>query len=182
MLLAEQNYNIYDKELLAIIALLRYQRIYYEGVPQLTILSDYKNLTYFITIKELTRRQSRQLEILGQYKFEIQYTLGKDNARADALSRRPDYIEGKELISYAILKTNLVGTLSANPQEFNTTLRILRDEKEEFPIKYRKFSVPKQHMQQYIQDYHDNPTYGHLGVAKILQLIRRRFIFLEIRT
>ena len=125
MLLAEQNYNIYDKELLAIIVLLRYQRMYYEGAPQLTILSDYKNLTYFTTTKELTKRQSRQLEILGQYKFEIQYTLGKDNTRADALNRRPDYIEGKELISYAILKTNLVGILSANPQKFNTTLRIL---------------------------------------------------------
>ena len=182
MLLAEQNYNIYDKELLAIIVLLRYQRMYCEGAPQLTILSDHKNLTYFITTKELTKRQSRQLEILGQYKFEIQYTLGKDNARADTLSRRPDYIEGKEPISYAILKTNLVGTLSANPQEFNTTLRILRDEKEEFPIKHRKFSVPKQYIQQYIQDYHDNPTYGYLGVAKTLQFIKRRFIFLEIRT
>ena len=182
MLLAEQNYNIYDKELLAIIVLLRYQRMYYEGVPQLTILLDYKNLTYFTITKELTRRQSRQLEILGQYKFEIQYTLGKDNTRADALSRRPDYIEGKEPISYVILKRNLVGILSANPQEFNATLRILRDKKEEFPIKHRKFSVPKQYMQQYIQDYYDNPTYGYLGVAKILQLIRRRFIFLEIRT
>ena len=182
MLLAEQNYNIYDKELLAIIALLRYQRMYCEGVPQLTILSDHKNLTYFTTIKELTRRQSRQLEVLRQYKFEIQYTLGKDNARADALSRRPDYIEGKELISYVILKRNLVGILSINPQEFNTTLRILRDEKEEFPIKYRKFSVPKQYIQQYIQDHYDNPTYGYLGVAKTLQLIKRRFIFLEIRT
>ena len=182
MLLAEQNYNIYDKELLTIIALLRHQRMYYKGAPQLTILSDYKNLTYFTTTKELTRRQSRWSKILRQYKFEIQYTLGKDNTRADALSRRPDYIEGKEPISYVILKTDLVGTLSANPQEFNATLRILRDEKEEFPIKYRKFSVPKQHMQQCIQDYYDNPTYGYLGVAKTLQLIRRRFIFLEIRT
>ena len=182
MLLVEQNYNIYDKELLTIVVLLQYQRIYCEGALQLTILSDYKNLTYFTTTKELTRRQSRQLEILKQYKFEIQYTLGKDNTRADALSRRPDYIEGKELISYAILKTNLVGTLSTNPQEFNTTLRILRDKKEEFPIKHRKFSVPKQHIQQYIQDYYDNPTYGYLGVVKILQLIKRRFIFLEIRT
>ena len=143
MLLAEQNYNIYNKELLTIVVLLRYQRIYYEGVPQLTILSDYKNLTYFITTKKLTRRQSRQSEILKQYKFEIQYILGKDNTRADTLNRRPDYIEGKELISYVILKKNLIGTLSINLQEFNATLRILRDKKEEFPIKYGKFSVPK---------------------------------------
>ena len=182
MSLAEQNYDIHDKELLAIVASLRHQRMYCESALQLTILSDYKNLTYFTTTKELTRRQSRQSEILGQYKFEIQYTLGKDNARANTLSRRPDYIEGKEPISHAILKTNLAGTLSANPQEFNATLRILRDKKEEFPIKHGKFSVPEQYIQQYIQDYYNNPTYGYLGVAKILQLIKRRFTFPEIRT
>ena len=44
MLLAEQNYEIYDKELLAIVAALRHWRIYYKGATGLTIYSDYKNL------------------------------------------------------------------------------------------------------------------------------------------
>ena len=56
MSLAEQNYEIYDKELLAIVAALRHWRIYYKGATGLTIYSDYKNLQFFITTKDLSRR------------------------------------------------------------------------------------------------------------------------------
>ena len=179
---AEQNYDIHDKELLAIVSAMQHWRIYCEGAPKLTIYTDHKNLLYFTTTKVLNSRQTRWSELLGQYKFEIKYTPGKDNARADALSRRSDYVEGREPISHAILKVNQGGTLSANPQEFNATLRILRDEKEEFPIEQGKFKVPKSRERQCIQDHHDNPTHGHPGVSKTLQLLRRRFTFPDMRT
>jgi len=70
---AEQNYEIYDKELLAIVAALRHWRVYCEGATGLTIYSDHKNLQYFTTTKELSRRQCRWSELLGQYKFDIVY-------------------------------------------------------------------------------------------------------------
>ena len=47
----EQNYDIYNKELLAIVAALETWRVYAEGSLDLTIFTDYKNLLYFITIK-----------------------------------------------------------------------------------------------------------------------------------
>jgi len=56
MTLAEQNYDIYNKELPAIIIALKYWRVYAEGAPALTIFIDYKNLLYFITTKVLRRR------------------------------------------------------------------------------------------------------------------------------
>jgi hypothetical protein len=68
---AELNYDIHDKDLLAIVASLQYWRVYTEGAPGLIILSDHKNLTYFTITKQLTRRQVRWSELLGQYKFEI---------------------------------------------------------------------------------------------------------------
>ena len=46
----------------------------------------------------------RLLEILGQYKFRIVYIFRKDNSRANAPSRRTDYIEEKDIIDYPILK------------------------------------------------------------------------------
>jgi len=49
---------------------------------------DYKNLTGFLTIKELNQRQVRWAEMLTEYYFEIQYTKGIDNVQADALSRK----------------------------------------------------------------------------------------------
>jgi hypothetical protein len=180
---AEQNYDIHDKELLAIVAALRHWRVYCEGAPGLTVLSDHKNLTYFTTTKELTRRQSRWSELLGQYKFEIRYTPGKENERADALSRRSDYLEGKQPCSHNILKVNKDGSLSANPQEeFNHVLRVLRDGKEEFPIEHGRYKVPPEKEQQCIQDHHDSPTRGHPGIARTTEQIRRNFVFPEMRS
>ena len=43
---------------------------------------DYKNLTGFLTIKELNQRQVRWAEILVEYYFKIEYVKGTDNARA----------------------------------------------------------------------------------------------------
>jgi len=57
--LAEQNYDIHDKKLLAIVVALEAWRVYIEGASGLTILTDHKNLLHFITTKELNRRQVR---------------------------------------------------------------------------------------------------------------------------
>jgi len=57
MSLAELNYDIYDKKLLAIVAAFQEWRVYLKGFKyQIRVLTDYKNLTYFITIKALNRR------------------------------------------------------------------------------------------------------------------------------
>ena len=48
------NYDIYNKELLAIIAVLKEWRAFLQGITELFIIkTDYKNLTEFLTIKEL---------------------------------------------------------------------------------------------------------------------------------
>ena len=53
---AEQNYEIHDKELLAIIHALKHFRHYIQGSPHKTrILSDHANLKYFTTKQTLTR-------------------------------------------------------------------------------------------------------------------------------
>ena len=56
----ECNYEIYDKELLAIIRSLEEWRPELEGAKfPVKILSDHKNLEYFMSIKLLNRRQAR---------------------------------------------------------------------------------------------------------------------------
>ena len=54
------------------------------------MLSDYANLRYFMTTKELTRRQARWAELLSAFDFIIEHRPGIKNP-ADAPSRRPDY-------------------------------------------------------------------------------------------
>jgi hypothetical protein len=52
MIPAELNYNIHDKELLAIVTALQHWRIYLEGAKHnITMILDHKNLTYFLTTK-----------------------------------------------------------------------------------------------------------------------------------
>ena len=53
MLQAEQNYDIHDKELLAVVNALEHWRVYAESSSKLTIFTDHKNLTTFTTMKKL---------------------------------------------------------------------------------------------------------------------------------
>ena len=53
----ELNYNIYNKELLAIVTALKEQRVFLQGIAELFIIkTDYKNLIGFLTIKKLNYR------------------------------------------------------------------------------------------------------------------------------
>ena len=74
---------------------------------------DYKNLTGFLTTKELNRRQVRQAEMLIEYHFEIQYTKGIDNARADALSRKAEFQNDKKPLG-AMLRKDKDGLIRYN--------------------------------------------------------------------
>ena len=56
----EQNYEIYDRELLGIVRALKEWQHYLEGNPYpVRILSNHKNLEYFCTAQKLNRRQAQ---------------------------------------------------------------------------------------------------------------------------
>jgi len=56
---AERNYDIYDKELLAIMKTLKEFRAELMSVQNMLILTNHKNLEYFTTTKMLNSRQAR---------------------------------------------------------------------------------------------------------------------------
>ncbi|KAG0160840.1 hypothetical protein PDIDSM_8371 [Penicillium digitatum] len=86
---AECNYEIYDKELLAIIRCFEEWRPELEGTPSpVKVITDHRNLEYFTTTKLLNRRQARWSEFLSRFNFKITYRPGKQGAKPDALTRR----------------------------------------------------------------------------------------------
>ena len=89
---AECNYDIYDKELLAIVKSFEELRPelmpYSDEQPLVKVLTNHKNLEYFMTTKRLNARQARWSEFLSQFNFQIVYRPGRLNERADALTRR----------------------------------------------------------------------------------------------
>ncbi|SGY45721.1 BQ5605_C001g00329 [Microbotryum silenes-dioicae] len=95
MLPAEQNYEIHDKELLAIVECIKIWRHYLEGSQHpFKIYTDHAALQYFQTKRVLTRRQARWSETVNHHKYTIEYRSGSKNNKADTLSRRPDFSEG----------------------------------------------------------------------------------------
>jgi hypothetical protein len=70
----EQNYKIYNKELLAIIRGLEEYRHYLEGhKTPVEIWSDHLNLTYFCQAHKLTRQQVRWSLFLSRFDFTLQH-------------------------------------------------------------------------------------------------------------
>jgi len=89
---AELNYDVYDKEMLAIVSSLRKNGHYLQGAEhKTTIFSDHQNLTYFKSAISLNRRQARWAEDLTQYNFQIFYWKGSANVKADILSKCPEF-------------------------------------------------------------------------------------------
>jgi hypothetical protein len=87
---AEWNYDIYNKELLAIIKALEEWRPKCEGAAYLLqLITDHKNLEYFMTKKLLNHGQACRSEFLTCFDNPIVYSPGKLYRKADVLTRRP---------------------------------------------------------------------------------------------
>ena len=94
---AERNYDVGNRELLAIKLALEEWRHWLEGAQQpFVIFTDHKNLEYIRTAKRLNPRQARWALFLTRFQFTISYRPGSKNIKADSLSRmfeaipRPD--------------------------------------------------------------------------------------------
>ncbi|EEA22361.1 retrovirus polyprotein, putative [Talaromyces marneffei ATCC 18224] len=85
---AECNYEIYDKELMAIIRAFEEWRPELQGNPHpIEVITDHKNLEYFTQKKLLNRRQARWAEFLSQFNYKLIYRPGKLGGKPDALTR-----------------------------------------------------------------------------------------------
>jgi len=93
----ERNYEIHDKEMLAIVRALEEWRHFVEGVEhRCEIWTDHKNLQYFMTAKKLNRRQARWSLLLARFDFIMHHRPSKSMGKMDALSCRSDHGTGSE--------------------------------------------------------------------------------------
>ncbi len=93
----ERNYDIYDRELLAIVKTLRNWQMWLAGAKhRIKIFSNHMNLQYWKDPRKISRRIAREVLELSEYDFEIHHLPGKINRRADTLSRRANYDQGEE--------------------------------------------------------------------------------------
>jgi len=123
----EINYEIHNKELLAIVDAFKHWRRYCEGATnQVQVFSDHQNLEYFTTTKILNQRQARWAQELASIDFRIYYRPGSRNGKPDALSRRSEYCPEKggsenQPITTVLQKTNLAESEFVEPDRRERT-------------------------------------------------------------
>ena len=77
----EQQYDVHDRKMLAIVKALEWWRVYLQETKyQIIIKLNHKNLQYFMTTKKLNEWQAWWAETLAEYNFIIQYCKKKDNS------------------------------------------------------------------------------------------------------
>jgi len=92
---AERNYDIYERELLAVVKALKHWRHHLAGAKlPFTVVTDHANLAYWKESRDLNQCTARWHSFLQDYWFFIQITPGKNHSAADFLSRHPHNDQG----------------------------------------------------------------------------------------
>ena len=91
----ERNYEIHNKEMLAVVRYLEAWRHFLEGTTtKFKVWTDHKNLEYFMKVQKLNRRQARWALYLSRLNFTLKYVPESKMGKADSLSRRLDWEVG----------------------------------------------------------------------------------------
>jgi hypothetical protein len=149
LLPVERNYNIYDRELLAIIYAVKAYRHFLLGAQQkFLIRSDHENLKYFKSPQKISARQARWHKFLQDYNFELIHFPSKSNTIADLLSRRKDHEGGVNPNQNVILlPDNLFACKVYLKDDDETRCEILHQ-------------------------IHDTPVGGHPGISNTWKLVK----------
>ena len=187
---AELNYPVHEKELLVIIHALKVWRHYLLG-SEFKIETDHQSLRYLTSQANLNRRQSRWMELMQEFNFEIQYVKGKENVVADSLSRR-SFSNAVSLVKDTILD-KIKGCYRDDvffsiPYESLSKEARTREEIDEFSaytldadILYYKSRICDLEVGDYrkiiIYDCHNIPILGHPGFQKTYALVKKNYFW-----
>ncbi|KAK6213447.1 reverse transcriptase domain protein [Colletotrichum tabaci] len=159
----ELNYQIHDKELMAIIEAFREWKPQLSGTKhEVKVYTDHKNLAHFTTSKALNKRQIRWSEFLSEFNFRIIYVKGTENGRADALSRRPDHETPVPDETLVILKQDDKGDLVPAQKLIMIGTRV-------------NTSTTGRMTPEQIREIHSARAHGHQGVTKTFKRIRQHY-------
>jgi hypothetical protein len=103
----EKNYATHDLELAAIIHTLRKWRHYLMG-RRFEVRIDHNGLKCLFDQLTLNARQSRWLEFLCEYDFDINHIKGKENKVVDALSKKVHELHATAISMY---RTDIKGRI-----------------------------------------------------------------------
>lgn len=192
---AERNYSVTELEGLAVIWALGYLRHLVYG-KQVTIMTDHHALCWIRSLKDPTGRLARWSLKLSEYDYVIKHKSGSLNKDADCLSRNPvlqatneDTEESNDVPTFLLqtqdiekeqqkdtdlvqLKNALLDPttasigLSRRAKNFRLIDNILYKINNAEGLQYL-LVIPDHWVAEILFSHHNEPTAGHLGIAKI---------------
>ena len=183
---AEKNYDIGNKELLAIKEAFSEWRHLLEGAKHpVTVLTDHKNLEFIRSAKRLSSRQARWSLFFSRFNFIISYRPGSRNGKADALSRMLSGPLQEDNSEYTVLsQKNFLGVTSSkaflsllkegyenDPLLKDPPINIILDYKNGFWTQAHRLYVPEVARVEVLKLVHDSKLVGHFGVSKTEELL-----------
>ncbi|KAH8292632.1 hypothetical protein KR054_001713, partial [Drosophila jambulina] len=180
---AELNYSPTEKECLAIVWGIRKLRCYLEGY-RFDVITDHLALKWLDHIENPTGRIARWALELQQYQYDVHYRRGKYNVVADALSRQPlDHLQRLAQDGHHCKwLQRKMKDVREDPQKFPDFIiengELYRhlghrpDDQDYIPW---KLCVAAEHRLRILEECHDAPTAGHLGVRKTIIRISQKY-------
>ncbi len=111
--LAERNYNVGDRELLAVKLALEERRYWLEGAKHpFVVWTDHKNLAYIQTAKWLNSRPARWALFFSRFQFTLLYHPGSWNIKPAALSHQHCQEEAPSSPNTILPASHVVATLT----------------------------------------------------------------------
>jgi hypothetical protein len=201
----ERNYDVYDRELLAIMKAITHWRPYLIWTKEpFKIFTDHANLLHWKSPRKLNRRTARWHGELQDYNFTLHHVSGKNHTAADALSRPPGSDTGKndnqemimlpEPIFIRVFDADSDGSL----EHFITTVQnnnchLMKEWEATFPIEcidtpddpfwrdikgQRLVIPPDQGLKREIMNsWHEGPLNGHPGRDETIRRINKHYFW-----
>jgi hypothetical protein len=144
----KRNYDVYERELLAIVKALKNWRPHLAAMEQpIMVLTDHTNLLYWKNPKNVNCHVARWLTTLQDYNFVLKHVPGKTHAAADMLSQPPG-----------------VDTGTTDNQD----VVVLPDK-----LFIRQAELSENDKRTILQQYHDDPTAGTPRTRQHITLVKR---------
>uniref|UniRef100_A0A8C7X743 Gypsy retrotransposon integrase-like protein 1 n=1 Tax=Oryzias sinensis TaxID=183150 RepID=A0A8C7X743_9TELE len=174
---AERNYDVGNRELLAIKLAIEEWRHWLEGAAiPFIVWTDHRNLAYLRSAKRLNSRQARWCLFFDRFDFTITYRPGSRNIKPDALSRKYCSADDQDASTTSIIPdTCIIGTLTWDIE--SKVIRAQGEEPNHPDPPAGTLYVPSSLRSEAITWAHASRIACHGGVARTLNLLRRRFFW-----
>uniref|UniRef100_A0A8C1UQM8 Gypsy retrotransposon integrase-like protein 1 n=1 Tax=Cyprinus carpio TaxID=7962 RepID=A0A8C1UQM8_CYPCA len=170
----ERNYDIGNRELLAVRLALGEWRHWLEGSAEpFLVWTDHRNLEYIQTAKRLNSRQARWALFFGRFNFTLSYRPGSKNIKPDALSRQFTAPEDATPPDTILSPGCVVGSVTWGIEERVRLAQSEAEVPEGGPV--GRLFVPESVRPEVLEWGHASKLVCHPGVRRTLAAIRQRF-------